>query len=169
MLRTSTSVIPLTISGILSLSRISHQSARISRRKFVFTRDFLAERNTSVYFRGSRLTARARFADRRYFVETDNAFCFLAGSSSTCQVMRILLRCRPSSWVAVNFRFSKPSGSMTISSSLSLKLSLPSDKPLLMDFRMLRMVLKPVHPAGKSWHADSPCLYPLPSHQGAQL
>ena len=38
------------------LARMSHQSARISRSRFVFTRDFLTERNTSVYFRGKKIS-----------------------------------------------------------------------------------------------------------------
>jgi len=37
------------------LARISHQSAQISRSRFVFTRDFLTERNNSVYFRGKKI------------------------------------------------------------------------------------------------------------------
>ncbi|MEA2078706.1 MAG: AMP-binding protein [Pseudomonadota bacterium] len=38
-----------------ALARISHQSARISRSRFIFTRDYLTERNTSVYFRGKKI------------------------------------------------------------------------------------------------------------------
>jgi hypothetical protein len=37
------------------LARISHQLPRISRSRFVFTRDFLTERNTSVYFQGKKI------------------------------------------------------------------------------------------------------------------
>ena len=43
-----------------SLARISHQSARRSRSRFVFTRHFLTERNTSVYFRRCTWTYKCR-------------------------------------------------------------------------------------------------------------